>query len=421
MEPIPPREREQVRELAKKVMELACSPSMLEKSERWTRHNAGQPTEPLIYWEAVGLLDDCLPPPACQHPLAAMVERHMVECIAHAEEIRDDYVVPAVCPVPFFPGAGHINLAIPRRTAADSQGRHLGYTQDHPIKDLARDWPGFAPAPRRPAGEVMDAARRQAAEIDDLLGGIMPAIPQNHSLIWSLGLTGHLVGLMGMEAMFVALIETPDLLRKALSDLVDIMLEALHEQEREGVLTLNNRHQYAGSGSLGWSDQLPSAGFRPDRVRLRDLWGNLNSQETVGVDPSAFEEHFLPHYRRLAEPFGLVYWGCCEPVHALWNHGLRDLPGLRKVSISPWCDEAFMGEALRGSGQVYARKPSPNFVGVGPYHEDKFEDHLRATMVAARGCALEISFRDIQTLCGDPSRARRAVEATRRMAAKHWR
>ncbi len=51
-----------------------------------------------------------------------------------------------------------------------------------------------------------------------------------------------------------------------------------------------------------------------------------------------YHELVFPAYERLAREFGLVYYGCCEPVHPVWGDVSR-LHGLRKVSVSPWCDE----------------------------------------------------------------------------------
>jgi hypothetical protein len=50
-------------------------------------------------------------------------------------------------------------------------------------------------------------------------------------------------------------------------------------------------------------------------------------------------------------------------VHPFWED-IRLLPHLKKVSISRWCNEKFMGEALRGTGIVYSRKPDPRFLGI---------------------------------------------------------
>ena len=78
---------------------------------------------------------------------------------------------------------------------------------------------------------------------------------------------------------------------------------------------------------------------------------------------SMASEFLYPYVHEIAEPVGLLYYGCCEAVHQNWDD-IRTLPHLRKVSISQWTNEPFMGEALRGTGIVYSRKPNPNFLSV---------------------------------------------------------
>lgn len=145
------------------------------------------------------------------------------------------------------------------------------------------------------------------------------------------------------------------------------------------------------------------------------MWGDANSQETVGVSPDLFHEFCAPYYRDVCEPLGLIYYGCCEPVHPFWED-LRNLPNLRKVSISKWCDEALMGEALRGTGIVYSRKPDPNFLSVDrTLNESAWAEHIRATLRATEGVPLEIIVRDVYTVHGDVGNARRAVEVAHRV------
>jgi hypothetical protein len=142
---------------------------------------------------------------------------------------------------------------------------------------------------------------------------------------------------------------------------------------------------------------------------------STNSQETVGVSPAMFVEFCLPYYQRVCERAGLIYYGCCEPASPLWEAALSKLPNLKKVSISRWCDEAMMGEALRGTPIVYSRKPDPNFLSVDRHlNEDAWAKHIAATLQAARGCQMEFIIRDVYTLHGDIGNARRAVEVARR-------
>ena len=93
-------------------------------------------------------------------------------------------------------------------------------------------------------------------------------------------------------------------------------------------------------------------GFRkkilPVKPRLKDMWGFCESQETVSVDPELFAEFVLPYQMPILERFGLNCYGCCEGLDSRWDY-IRHIPNLRRVSVSPWADEAKMAEQL-GSG-----------------------------------------------------------------------
>jgi hypothetical protein len=133
-----------------------------------------------------------------------------------------------------------------------------------------------------------------------------------------------------------------------------------------------------------------------------------------------YKDCVFPHYQRLAEEFGLVYYGCCEPVHDIWDNCVSKLPNLRKVSISPWCDEKFMGQKLRNSKVIYSRKPSPNFIGIDKFDKHGYLEHLKSTLKAAKDCTLEIIHRDIYTLDGDKEKPSRAIKLARRIIDDKW-
>ena len=114
-----------------------------------------------------------------------------------------------------------------------------------------------------------------------------------------------------------------------------------------------------------------------------------------------YGEFIFPYYRKVASTYGLLSYGCCEPVNPVWDY-VKQLGNLRKVSCSPWCDEAFMAEQLRGTKTIFHRKPSPNFLGVGEtLDEEGFRQHIRHTLTTAAGCHLEITQRDVYTINND--------------------
>ena len=70
-----------------------------------------------------------------------------------------------------------------------------------------------------------------------------------------------------------------------------------------------------------------------------------------------FDEYLMPHLTKLAGKFKLLKFGCCEPVHTLMPV-LRRLHGLRKVSVTPWCDIRKLTETCP-QNVIWCRKPVP--------------------------------------------------------------
>ena len=63
------------------------------------------------------------------------------------------------------------------------------------------------------------------------------------------------------------------------------------------------------------------------------------------VSPEMLEEFDLDLCRPLFERFGLVYYGCCEPLDRKMAQ-VRKIPNLRKISMSPWVDEEVGAAAI---------------------------------------------------------------------------
>jgi hypothetical protein len=185
------------------------------------------------------------------------------------------------------------------------------------------------------------------------------------------------------------------------------------------LLRLNNRHQSSFGSSYNFTTRLPAPGFTGEPARLCDMWSASNSQETVGISPELFREFCFPYYRDVCEPVGLLYYGCCEPVHPFWED-LQHLPNIKKASISRWCDERAMSEALRGSEIVFSRKPDPNFLGVDvTLNEEGWCAHIRETLEATPDVFVEFIIRDVYTVHGDLDKPRRAVELARKEVDRH--
>ncbi|MHC4885715.1 MAG: hypothetical protein ACYTGH_11595 [Planctomycetota bacterium] len=227
-------------------------------------------------------------------------------------------------------------------------------------------------------------------------------------------MTMQVIDLIGLQELMMFMFDNPEGLHRLMAFMRDDTLAFARWLEGEGLLTLNNRNDYIGSGSMGYSESLPRQAREGGAAKLSDLWCLLESQETVGVGPDQFQEFVFPYQNEIAKHFGRVYYGCCEPVHTRW-HVLKEMANLERVSVSPWCDEAFMAEAL-GRRFVYSRKPNPTLVSTENFDEAAIRADLRTTLDTARDCRLEIAMKDVHTLNNEPDRLARWVAMAREEA-----
>lgn len=411
-------ERDYLRDLAKKQLEYANLPLTAEREQLWYAHNQLQGDRPVIVMEMNSFENEMLPEAKCKTPEAVQIEKAILRWIVNHELIGDDKVVPPYYSIGWRIQFQELGMNIHYRHALDSRGRNLGYVAESVINDLPQD---MAKLNRSVYSVDREGTIAWKSFVEDLIGDILPVKITNDIFGWSMSPSIRVVRLLGLEKMMYAMIDHPDALHSLYRFLVDDILEFVEWQEAEGLLELNNGNDYVGAGSYGFTTELPTQQCRETGVvRPADLWLNLNSQETVGISPSMYGEFIYPYYEELASRFGLVYYGCCEPVHDIWINYLSRLPHIRKVSVSPWCDEAFMGEALRGSDVIYSRKPFPNYIGLGKLDEQAFADHISKTLQCAKGCHLEFIFRDVYTLDGDPTKPGRAVKIVRGLVDKLW-
>jgi hypothetical protein len=410
-------EKEYLRDLAKTQLEYASLPIMKERETLWYQHNDLMGVRPMVSFEAWTCEQDLLPQSRCESEAAKKIEYHLQREILNHEKIGDDRVVPSWYNLAWDLEFILFDLPVDLEHSTDSAGRDLGHQFLNPIKNIADDLHLL-----KPSRKIVDRERtlRWKAFLEDILGDILPVRMSMESPF--VCLSQDVVHLMGMEQMIYSLIDYPDEMQELMRRLTDEHIGYLRWMEREKLLFLNNGNDWLNQGSFGFTHDLPGPDYAPESIQLKNLWGFMDSQETVGISPEMFGEFFFPYYLEIAKYFGLLSYGCCEPVHPVWEKYICKLPNLRKLSISPWCDEAYMGNALRGSNIIYHRKPSPNYIGVGAIlDETAFREHILKSVESARGCKMEISFRDIYTLNGNPHKVRKAIQIVREVLETSWR
>ena len=405
MESISQKDKTILRRVAAQQMELAAAPQMQALTQRWVRHNACRPGLPMVVVEWGSFPQEVITPRLqCEGEAARRIEwRLYANFIGHLQ-FQDDSFVPDHMPVryrtwfkPF-----DIDVVVERIPGTDSLGHHFREV----IGDLSRDFHLLKPSTY---GVDREETASTLSLCNDLFGDILPARLSGAAL-YSVP-TQNIVHIMSMETMLFALCDYPDDFHRMMRMLEDDTLRYFRFLEKEDLLLPTTKNEPVGNGTFAFTDELPAQG----PLTTRDVWGFMDSQETTGISPQMYEEFIFPYYRRIAQEYGLMSYGCCEAVHPLWANCLSKLPNLRKLSISPWCDEPYLGERLAGTKIIYHRKPSPNYLGVDAQLDaPALKAHIEATLTAAKGCTIEFTQRDVYTVHHNMEKVREFVRIVRR-------
>jgi hypothetical protein len=134
----------------------------------------------------------------------------------------------------------------------------------------------------------------------------------------------------------------------------------------------------------------------------------------VGVSPEIFAEFIYPYQLPIQERFGLNCYGCCEPLDKRW-HIMKEIPNLRRVSVSPWADIGGMAEKLEDQ-YIFSMKPRPTDLAMTGFDEERIRIELRDAFQKTRDCRVEVIMKDNHTIRNDPRRVIRWVQIAREEA-----
>ena len=374
------QDRQILRELAKKQVFYANQECNLKRREEWYRHNELQGERPLIHLEMGTFEQEILPERMqCSGEFARQIERTLYGNFLNQELFDDDRVTPDYYGMGYDSYFTLFGLPVKVEGARDAAGNaSVGHHFIPQIQDLEEDWEKLG---ETQFGVNPRASLERKAALEEIFGDILP-VRLEGSCLYSVP-TQMVVHLMSMETMMFSMYDYPELFKEMMRRIADDTLAYYRLLEKEGLILPTTGGGFLGQGSWCYNHTLPQ-GKAPGSYTAGDVWGFMDSQETVGISPEMFEEFIFPCYKKISESFGLISYGCCEPVDPVWDNCISKLANLRKVSISPWCNEEYMGERLRGSKIIFHRKPSPNYLGTGTtLDEEAFRSHIRKSLQAA--------------------------------------
>lgn len=413
-------ERERLRELARKQLEYAKSELNQKRIKEWYLHNDLKGERPMVQLEMWTFEQEIIPQRLkCVTPKARALEAQLYRNFLNRELFDDDRVVPDYFPLSYDAWFRMFDIEVKVENAQLDGHQSLGHHFIPCLEDLEDDYEEGKIKPST-FGVDLEQTEKKKQFIEEMIGDILPVKIQMDCL-YSVP-TQMLVHIMSMEQMMFNMYDYPELFKKMMGQIADDTLAYYRMLEEKKLILPTTTFESVGQGTFAFTNDLPGEDvFRERPFTTKDVWGFMDSQETVGISPQMYEEFIFPCYQKISSQYGLLSYGCCEPVHPIWENCISKLENLRKVSISPWCDEAYMGEQLRGSRVIYHRKPSPNYLGVDRIlDEDALREHIRTTLRAAKGCKVEFTQRDVYTIHNDLDKARRYIEIIREEIENEW-
>ena len=388
-----------VRELAGRVAEIAALPVQEEKRALWRKLNALEPARPMVMMDQVcwnEMNGDGSLALRCTDPECRGYEEQLRRTLYQWDHFRVDMVVEPFMRVPKAIHNTGFGITVQEDTVAtDPTNAVVGHrfiNQFQTEDDLEK-----IRTPRVSHDQTETDRRLTAAH--ELFDGLLEV------RLWGadpyLSLWDPISTWMGVENALYALIERPDYVHRLVGRMTEGYLSMLDQLEDQGLL--------CGPQSLihctgAYTDDLPAPGYNPERPRTKDLWTFGLAQMFSTVSPAMFKEFEVDYARRMCARFGLVYYGCCDPLDGKMNE-VRMIPNVRKVSMSPWVDEEH-GAAEIGRDFVYSRKPSPALLAFDVFEPERVRTDLLATrrVCEKHNCPLEIILKDISTVRYDPER-----------------
>jgi hypothetical protein len=400
-------DRTLIRRLAAEVAEIAALPIHEKKRAMWRRLNDKHPDRPMVMidqvcWNEMNVDDELTL--RCEDAECRHYEAHLRQILYQWRHFRVDMVVDPFIRVSKAVshsglGVATIDAEVAITDPTNSVVGHRFTNQFETDADLDKI--------RNPvvSHDAQETARRLEAAhalFDGVLDVVEVGCDPSYLSVWD-----PISFWMGVEGALFALIDRPEFMAEMVRRVVNGHLSMLDQMEALGVLC---GPQPTVHCTGAYTDDLPAPGFDPARPRTRDLWMFSMAQMFSTVSPAMLQEFEIDPCMPLFQRFGLVYYGCCEPLD-LKLDAVRKIPNLRKISMSPWVDEE-RGAAGIGRDYVYSRKPNPALLAWPTFSEQAIREHLQTSVdaCARHGCPLELILKDISTVKYEPRRLWRWAE-----------
>lgn len=386
------KDHEVLRNLAGRLSEIAALPVQKQKRALWTSNNDLKPVRPLVLmdqlpWHELAGSDEMAL--QCADPFLRSVEQSIRELLYRWAHFPCDMVVEN-------------RLDVPKTVRNLDYGIHI--LEEIRSSDPQNDIVSHKYEDQLQTREALEALREDAVEADaaldqrhldqlnDILRGILPirlSGVQIHAGVWD-----RIAQMRPAEHILWDLADDPELIEATVKKFVQLTLSTVDQCEKLGLLDPALQYVHCTGA---YTDDLPGDSFIGEKASAKDCWAFGMAQLFATVSPAMHDEYEIELVRPLYERFGLMYYGCCEPLHDR-IHLIRKIKNVRKISVSPWANIDVAAEQI-GGDYVFSCKINPAFIANG-FEREAIADQFSRALTATRrnGTPAEFILKDVSTV-----------------------
>lgn len=218
-------------------------------------------------------------------------------------------------------------------------------------------------------------------KIGEAIGDILPVKLVGEPTGYGFGHTAWdtISTFMSVDNLLFALVDEPEMMHALVNKLTDIFLDTLRQYEELNLIDIDTPYCHSSSAA---SNELAKEPVDYDHITAKNVWGRGLAQILATVSPAMHQEFEIECAKRALAPFGQVYYGCCEPLDTKIDI-VKEIPNLRKISITPWADIHRASEAI-GKNYVISAKPNPANLPFAASNPDLIRKELRTILTACK-------------------------------------
>jgi len=395
------KDKEILQELGKRYAEIAALPVHEEKRGLWRDLNDLRPARPMVMIDQVCWNEmDCNGEISsrCEDPFLAFLENFMRKKLYQWEHFPVDMTFDPWIGIPKVIANSGFGITVQETTMSVDVDNGV---KSHSYENIFQTEEDLNKIKTPVITHHKSETEKRLAMGYEIFDGILEVKPLGHAPYISLW--DPISTWMNVEEALFTMIDKPEYIHQILGRMTDGYLAMLDQLEEQGLL-INQESQSLIHCTGAYTDELPADGYDPEKPRCKDLWVFGLAQMLSTVSPDMFKEFEIDYAKRICERFGLVYYGCCDPLDLKMNE-VRMIPNVRKVSMSPWANQE-RGASEIGKDFVFSSKPNPANVAMTSFDSEIVRKELGGIkkICETNGCSLEFILKDISTVKHDPER-----------------